>query len=276
LVAASAALGALVVRLNNPSFANRYPMKPFLPRIVCAGCGLLALAHVVVSGAPAAPSPRLVADWDADWRFARGNPATAMAPGFDDQAWRRVRVPHDWSTEEPFRADHGSGNGYAAGGIGWYRKHFTLDPAWQRRAITVEFDGVYANSEVWLNGQFVGGRPYGYSSFALDLTPYLRFGADDNVLAVRVDHSRFADSRWYTGSGIYRHVRPSRTGAPSSRHQRSAPMPRRCGSKRRCKTIQAAPVVFRSKETSWMPAAKWSRRRAGGAQRTPMQRRPWS
>ena len=168
----------------------------------------MVAAFSFAAGARAAEaSPRVVLDWDAGWRFSKGEFATAMSPGFDDGGWRTVRVPHDWSTEEPFRADYGSGNGYAAGGIGWYRKHFAPDPAWQGRAITVEFDGVYANAEIWLNGQFVGGRPYGYSSFALELTPYLKFGAGDNVLTVRVDHSRFADSRWYTGSGIYRNVR---------------------------------------------------------------------
>ncbi len=175
-------------------------------RIVWAGALLSALHLAAAAPAPSEPSPRVVLDWDAGWRFSKGDFAVAMAPAFDDAGWRGVRVPHDWSTEEPFSADYGSGNGYAAGGIGWYRKHFLLDPAWQGRAIAVEFDGVYANAEVWLNGQFVGGRPYGYSSFALELTPYLKFGADDNVLAVRVDHSRFADSRWYTGSGIYRNV----------------------------------------------------------------------
>ena len=180
-----------------------------LSALLACGAGDSPAANSPVAARGEAPqsSPRLVADWDAAWLFAKGEFASAMSPSFDDSAWRSLSVPHDWSTEEPFRADYGSGNGYAAGGIGWYRKHFRLDTAWQGRAVAVEFDGVYANAEVWLNGQFVGGRPYGYSSFAIELTPYLAFGSDDNVLAVRVDHSRFADSRWYTGSGIYRHVR---------------------------------------------------------------------
>jgi beta-galactosidase len=168
---------------------------------------LLAFNLIAVAGTLVGVSPRIVIDWNAGWRFSKGEFAAAMSPGFDDGGWRPVSAPHDWSTEEPFRADYGSGNGYAAGGIGWYRKHFQTDPAWEGRAVAVEFDGVYANAEVWLNGQFVGGRPYGYSSFALELTPFLKSGAADNVLAVRVDHSRFADSRWYTGSGIYRQVR---------------------------------------------------------------------
>ncbi len=146
-------------------------------------------------------------DLDADWRFSKGEFVQAMMPGFDDAQWRQVDLPHDWSSEGPFSPEFGSGNGYAPGGIGWYRKHFMLDAADTNKLVAVEFDGVYDHAEVWLNGRFVGGRPYGYSSFECNLTPLVRFGAADNVLAVRVDHSRFADSRWYTGSGIYRHVR---------------------------------------------------------------------
>ncbi len=144
---------------------------------------------------------------EADWRFSRGDFANAAVPGFDDSAWRVVRLPHDWSADGPFSAEWGSGNGYAPGGIGWYRKHVALDGNLAGRLATVEFDGVYDHAEVWVNGQFVCGRPYGYSSFSCPLTPSLHFGGGDNVVAVRVDHSRFADSRWYTGSGIYRHVR---------------------------------------------------------------------
>jgi len=88
-----------------------------------------------------------------------------------------------------------------------YRKPLRLDAVQEDQIVAVEFDGVYDRSQVWINGHFVGGRPYGYSSFECVLTPLLKFGSEDNVLAVRVDHSRFADSRWYTGSGIYRHVR---------------------------------------------------------------------
>jgi beta-galactosidase len=146
-------------------------------------------------------------DLDPDWRFSKGDFATATMPAFDDSSWRTVSLPHDWSIEGPFGPDYGSGNGFAPGGIGWYRKHFTLDEAHKGKAVAIEFDGVYCCSEVWMNGHFVGGRPYGYSSFECDLTPLVKFGQDENVVAVRVDHSRFADSRWYTGSGIYRHVR---------------------------------------------------------------------
>ncbi len=145
-------------------------------------------------------------DLDFDWRFSRGDFPTAMIEGFDDSRWQAVNVPHDWSVEGPFSADYASGNGYAPGGIAWYRKHFTLDSIDEGKCVVIEFDGVYQNSEVWINGQFVGRRPYGYSSFQYDLTGFIRFDGE-NVIAVRVDHTQFSDSRWYTGSGIYRHVR---------------------------------------------------------------------
>jgi len=145
-------------------------------------------------------------DLDADWQFTKGDFANAMVPAFNDSAWSAVNVPHDWSSEGPFSTEFGSGNGFAPGGIGWYRKHFRLDTADTNKLVAVEFDGIYDYSEVWINGHFIGGRPYGFSSFECVLTPLVRFNGD-NVLVVRVDHSRFADSRWYTGSGIYRNVR---------------------------------------------------------------------
>jgi beta-galactosidase len=145
-------------------------------------------------------------DFDANWLFSKSDPQSAMMPEFNDAAWRKLNVPHDWSIEGPFSPDYGSGNGFVPGGIAWYRKHFTLDPADKGKLVAIEFDGVYDNAEVWINGQLAGGRPYGFESFQLDLTPYLKWDSD-NIIAVRVDHSRFADSRFYTGSGIYRNVR---------------------------------------------------------------------
>ena len=159
-----------------------------------------------------ASTPRTLANFDRDWRFSKGDFPSAPMPGFDDSVWRPVNLPHDWSVEGPFGPEYGSGNGYAPGGIGWYRKHFRLDASATNKIVTIEFDGVYNHAEVWINGHFVGGRPYGYSSFECDLSPHLKFGGAENVVAVRVDHSRFADSRWYTGSGIYRHVRLRITG----------------------------------------------------------------
>jgi beta-galactosidase len=169
-----------------------------------------ALAHFCrgADSPPSAAAPaRTYIDLDMGWRFKVSESPMAMQKQFDDSDWPQVNVPHDWSIAGPFSADYGSGNGYAPGGIAWYRKHFTMDAADKGKLVTLELDGVYDNAEVWLNGFYVGGRPYGFESFTCDLTPVLKYDGSDNVVAVRVDHSRFADSRWYTGSGIYRNVR---------------------------------------------------------------------
>jgi beta-galactosidase len=185
-----------------------------LPRRT-ASLTLLALlpAFCIAADQPSAPLPAASASGreyvplDVGWRFRIGDPPTAMEAGFDDSGWRIVDVPHDWSIEGPFESHWSSANGFAPGGIAWYRRHFRLGAEDAGKIITAEFDGVYDNCEVWLNGFLVGGRPYGFESFACDLTHVVRFGGADNVLSVRVDHSRDADSRWYTGSGIYRNVR---------------------------------------------------------------------
>ena len=130
---------------------------------------------------------------------AAGNPAE---PGYDDSAWRTLELPHDWSIEGRMDRKLASCTGYLPGGIGWYRKHFSVDELSSRHYIY--FEGVYNRSEVYLNGELLGKRPNGYVSFMYDMSDKLKEG--DNVLAVRVDHSRSADSRWYTGSGIYRDV----------------------------------------------------------------------
>ena len=156
-------------------------------------------------GSPASPA-RVTEDFDANWLFSEGDFASTMMPAFNDGNWRKLNVPHDWSIAGPFSPDYGSGNGFVPGGIGWYRKHFQLAAAQKNKLVAIEFDGVYDHSEVWINGQFVGARPFGFIGFEYDLTPYLKWDSD-NVVAVRVDHSRYADSRFYTGSGIYRNVR---------------------------------------------------------------------
>ena len=115
-------------------------------------------------------------------------------------------MPHDWSSAGPFRAEYGSGNGYAPGGIGWYRKYFRLDRN-QSRAVAIEFDGVYDWSEIWVNGQFVGGRPYGFSSFQFDVTPSSNLALATMSSPCVSIHSRFRRLAFYTGSGIYRNVR---------------------------------------------------------------------
>lgn len=137
---------------------------------------------------------------DFDWRFHWGDILGAEKVSYGDGGWRFLDLPHDWSIEGEI--DHATG--LYPGGIGWYRKTFSWDPAWKERKIYVDFDGVFMNSDVWINGHHLGHRPYGYISFRYDMTAYLRSG--DNVIAVRVDNSKQPSARWYTGSGIYRHV----------------------------------------------------------------------
>lgn len=146
--------------------------------------------------------------FNTGWKFFLGDNASASAPSFNDAAWRSLNLPHDWSIELPFDKDSPTGNGGGAlrGGIGWYRKTFTLPLSVKDKLVSIIFDGVYRNSEVWINGQYLGKRPYGYSSFQYDLTPYLVYGDKKNVIAVKVDNSQQPNSRWYSGSGIYRNV----------------------------------------------------------------------
>jgi hypothetical protein len=145
-------------------------------------------------------------NFDEQWRFHKGDVNGAEQTGFDDARWRKLNLPHDWSIEGPYSKDNASGTGFLPGGVGWYRKTFALPESVKGRKVFVEFDGVYRDSDVWINGHHLGHRPYGYSSFEYDLTPHLNLGSKGNVVAVRVDHSEAGDSRFYTGSGIYRHV----------------------------------------------------------------------
>ena len=136
------------------------------------------------------------------WLFSLSDDSTFVRPAFDDSQWRKLSLPHDWSVEAQLSPTLASCTGYLPGGIAWYRKHFNIADKAARHYIY--FEAIYNRSEVYLNGHLLGKRPNGYISFLYDMTPYLKEG--DNVLAVRVDHSRYADSRWYTGSGIYRDV----------------------------------------------------------------------
>lgn len=140
-----------------------------------------------------------------NWKFYKGEVAAAEKTVFNDAGWRTLQLPHDWSIEGPFSNEWASGTGYLPGGIGWYRKTFTLPAKWTGKQVFIYFDGVYKNSEVFINGRSIGKRPNGFIPFQYELTPYLKSGAN-NTIAVKVDHTTFADSRWYTGSGIYRNV----------------------------------------------------------------------
>jgi len=151
---------------------------------------------------------RVVEDFNHDWKFSLGNEPNAQAMGFNDDDWRTLDVPHDWSIEEGYQKEGqtASSTGFVPGGIGWYRKSFTLNPDDKGKHIAIMFDGVYNNSEVWINEHFLGKRPNGYSSFSYDLTNHLNYDGSENIIVVKVNRLAYADSRWYTGSGIYRKV----------------------------------------------------------------------
>ncbi len=178
------------------------------PRIVAAiSTILLSLAPVAINAAePNAPRLELAAD--SGWKFLLGDPSGAEAPSFADTAWRTVDLPHDWSIESRPEKDSpsGAGEGFFPGGVGWYRRTFSAPAEWRGKRVSVEFDGVYKDATVFLNGHKLGTHPYGYTSFTFDLTPNVNF-TGPNVMAVRVDNSAQPNSRWYSGSGIYRHVR---------------------------------------------------------------------
>jgi len=165
------------------------------------------LALLVAPFTAAAQGRRATLAFDRGWRFHLGDVAAAQDPTFSDSGWRTLDLPHDWSIEGAFSDTNpaGASGGALPGGVGWYRKTFSVAERDSGRLVFIEFDGIYRNSEVWINGQYLGKRPYGYSSFSYELTPHLRKAS--NVIAVRVDNSQQPNSRWYSGSGIYRHVR---------------------------------------------------------------------
>lgn len=159
---------------------------------------------------------RTTSSFDGGWKFIHDDPKGAEQASFNDGAWRTLNLPHDWSVEGTYDRTNptGRGGGYVEAGIGWYRKTFTLPEGDARRRVFIEFDGIMMNSDVWINGFLLGHRPYGYSSFQYELTGHLNKGKGAvNTLAVRVDNSVQPYSRWYTGSGIYRHTRLVTTDA---------------------------------------------------------------
>ncbi|MEO6520962.1 MAG: beta-galactosidase GalB [Mucilaginibacter sp.] len=167
--------------------------------------GLVLLFNVfVVTAQNHQPSQ----NFNQNWKFFLGNDSTAYKPGFNDSQWRKLNLPHDWSIEGSFdeKATSTTNEGALPTGIGWYRKTFTLPTSSASKAVFIDFDGVYKNSQVWINGHFLGKRPNGYISFRYNLTGYLHFGSQLNVITVKVDNSEQPNSRWYTGSGIYRNV----------------------------------------------------------------------
>jgi beta-galactosidase len=155
-----------------------------------------------------AQSPRKIISFDTDWKFIREDAKGAEQNEFNDAAWRSLNVPHDWSIEGPYDRNNttGRGGGYLPGGVGWYRKSFVLNEADAKQLFFIEFDGVMANSDVWINGYHLGKRPNGYVSFEYELTGHLNFTGKNNILAVRADNTVQPTSRYYAGAGIYRHV----------------------------------------------------------------------
>ena len=215
---------------------GRLSTKFYVLNVVC----LIILQAFIVSCA-AGPELKVKRDanFDLGWNFLKSDAAGAENSDFDDSSWRTVDLPHDWSIEDlpketnsaslnptpapaagrrgrgrvnfpvvgPFtpQSPGGKDTGYTLGGVGWYRKHFVLDEDTLSKNVVIEFDGVYMDSDVWLNGHHLGNHPYGYTAFAYDLTDYLNPPGQENVIAVRV-RNLGRNSRWYTGSGIYRHV----------------------------------------------------------------------
>jgi beta-galactosidase len=154
------------------------------------------------------PRPGNTVNFGAGWRFHLGDIASGQEPVLEDSQWREIELPHDWSIEGEFSEKNPStpSGGALPGGIGWYRKTFALPASEKGKSLFVDFDGVYRQAEIWINGHYLGKRPYGFSSFRYDLSAYLNYGKEKNLIAVRVDNSQQPNCRWYSGSGIYRNV----------------------------------------------------------------------
>ncbi len=175
---------------------------------------LLIFTTTIVSS----QSYKRITNFNEGWLFLKENVSNAEGNNFNDADWRKVNLPHDWSIEDlpnqspneivgPFSKNSNgkAATGWTVGGTGWYRKKFTLSKNELSKQVSIYFDGVYMNSDVWINGQYLGNQPYGYSPFYFDLTPYLKKEGEENVIAVRI-RNEGKNSRWYSGSGIYRNV----------------------------------------------------------------------
>ena len=151
------------------------------------------------------PTGRIVENFNYNWKFYKGDIKGAEESDFNDSHWRNLDLPHDWSVEGPYSPELASCTGYLPGGIAWYRKAFDVATEKKNKKVYIYFEGIYRNGEVFINGNSLGIRPNGYISYFYDISPYIKYG-EKNIIAVRVDHSQSIDSRWYTGSGIYRDV----------------------------------------------------------------------
>jgi beta-galactosidase len=202
-----------------------FPAVAAPPAFLMLGLVMLSLhapAADALTGKATLMHPRVTDNFDADWKFFQGDPTNAQmphvvdrGPTFDDSDWRDLNLPHDWSIEGPFAETNkaGGAGAFLPSGVAWYRKHFAFPSDFDKgSSVFIEFDGVMANSDVWINGYYLGHRPYGYTSFRHKLDGHLNFDGADNVIAVRCDTSEQPASRWYAGAGIYRHVRLITTG----------------------------------------------------------------
>ena len=193
---------------NEFGLTNSLSRRSLLGTAVGAAGMLPALGSTEQANAQTRPAGggRVRESFDFGWRFFKGDAPGAQQPAFADASWLAVDLPHDFSIEGPFSATTVSREGgYLPTGIGWYRKRFNIPASDRGRKVVIEFDGVYQLGEVWINGQYLGKRPYGYIGFSYDLSPHLKYGGE-NVIVVKADNSLQPNSRWYTGSGIYRHT----------------------------------------------------------------------
>lgn len=185
--------------------------------------GLTFFLLFATFSASAQQLPRITESFNEGWKFVKyfnaadesagtdREPVNLQLPSVDDSSWRTLDLPHDWAIEGPFHDSLENNTGLLPWkGIGWYRKHFTVPESDKGKRLYITFDGAMANAEVWLNGKFAGGWPYGYTSFQLDLSPFVSYGKE-NIIAVRLDTKNW-DSRWYPGAGIYRNVWLTKTG----------------------------------------------------------------
>lgn len=182
---------------------NAIIMNHLLKRII------LLLSIIIIVSCTSERHVERYRNFDFEWKFALGSYPDATNLQFDDSDWQTLDVPHDYSIEQPFDSTYitGTGGGFAYSGEGWYRKHFTIENLRENQLCFILFDGVMANSEVWINGQKAGDWPYGYASFYYDITSYLNKNGQPNLVAVKTSTAAQPNSRWYTGAGIYRHVK---------------------------------------------------------------------
>lgn len=196
--------------VNNPVNQNIRGMLNLKYSFVLSFCFLFVIMPSILNGQEEKLTGRTVLNFDAGWHFLKDEIIGAEDPSFDDSEWRILDVPHDWSIEGPYDRSNPTsrGGGYLPAGVGWYRKSFALSESNANKKVFIEFDGIMANSDVWINGFHLGKRPYGYISFSYDITDHLQFGeGKPNVISVRADNTIQPASRYYAGAGIYRHVR---------------------------------------------------------------------